>query len=113
MPNQTVYMSRLLKPYFFIFAVSLTLVLLAGPPLAIAKNLPTRCNLFNKKMADNKESCAHRSMISKIQDKSFVAEAIIFSNAGLEVIDFLMIPSSIASVSFSSRSHTVFNPLRC
>ncbi len=106
-------MSRRLKPYFLIIAVSLAFALFFGPPFAIAKNLPTICNLFSKKMGDKTGSCGHRSMISKIQDKSFQVEAFLFFNVGLQTTDSYIISSSLTSFSFSLGSHTLFNPLRC
>ena len=106
-------MSRRLKPYFLIIAVSLALALFLGPPFAIAKNLPTICNIFSKKMGDKTGSCGHRSMISKIQDKSFQVEAFLFFNAGVQTIDSFIISGDPTSFSFSLGSHTPFNPLRC
>ena len=101
------------KSCFFIIAVSLTIVLLFGLPLAIAKNLPTVCNIFNKKMADKAGSCGHRAMFSKFQDKSFEVEAVLSSNVDLETSHFSMIQIDPLSVSISFRSNTQSDPLRC
>jgi len=106
-------MSRRLKPYFLIIAVSLTIGLLFGLPLAMANNLPTICNIFNKKMGDKTGSCGHRSMISKFQDKSFEVEAVLFGHIDLETSESFILPSKPTSLSFSLGNNTQSNPLRC
>lgn len=95
-----------------IIAVLIT-VLLFGPPLAIAKNLPTICNLFDKKMADKSGSCGNRAIFSKIQDKSFDLGAILFSYLDLETSHFRVVKRNSTAPAFSSAINTQSNPLRC
>ncbi len=71
-------MSPRFRPFGFIVLTGLIITLLMGPPLAIASNLPTACNIFDKR--DKAGPCGHRAMFSKIQDKSFEAEGVLFSN---------------------------------
>ena len=106
-------MSLRLKPYVFFILVALVITLLVGPPLSIAKNLPTVCNIFDKKMADKAGSCGHRAMFSKFQDKSFEVEAVLPSNVDLETSHFSIIQINPLSVSISFASNTQSNPLRC
>jgi hypothetical protein len=106
-------MSRRLKPYGLIIAIILTVALLLGPPLAIANNLPTVCNIFVKKTTDKAGSCDHRSMVSKFQDKSVELGAILYPIADLEIGHPVIAPGIIPSSLLSSNSLAQSNPLRC
>jgi hypothetical protein len=106
-------MSRRLKSYFLMTAIILTVALLLGPPLSIAKNLPTVCNIFDKKMTEKAGSCGHRAAFSKTQDKSFEVGAALFSNVDIETSHFRIIQSTPLSVSISFTNNNQSNPLRC
>jgi len=106
-------MSRRLKPYGLIIAIILTVALLFGPPLAIASNLPTVCNVFVKKATDKAGSCGHKSMVSKFQDKSFELGAILYPVPDLEIGHPVIAASIIPSSLLSSNSLAQSNPLRC
>ncbi len=106
-------MSFRLKPHIVFILVALVITLLVGPPLSIAKNLPTVCNIFDKKMAEKAGSCGHRAMFAKFQDKTFQVEAVLSSNADLETSHFSVIQINPLSVSISFASNTQSNPLRC
>jgi hypothetical protein len=76
-------MSLRLRPHVFFILTTLLAVLLLGPPLSIAKNLPTVCNIFHKKAIDKEGPCGHRAVFSKIQDNSFEGEAVLSFDADL------------------------------
>lgn len=106
-------MSLRLKPHVFIILTTLLIALLIGPPLSIAKNLPTVCNIFYKNTADKTGACGHKAMFSKMQNNSFEVEAVLFFNVDLEFSHSLIIPNNPTSVSFTLGSNTQSNPLRC
>ncbi len=101
-----------LKKFIFITVTAVVIAFLLGPPLAMASNLPTVCNIFHKTV-DKAGPCGHRAMISKIQDKSFQVEAVLSLNVAFETGYFLIIQSNPLSVSFPLGSNPQFNPLRC
>ena len=106
-------MSGRYKTHIFIVSVALMFVFLVGPPAAFASKLPTVCNIFSKKALDKAGPCGHRAMFSKIQDKSFDAQAVLFFNLDFETSHFLIIQSNPLSVSFPFGSNAQSNPLRC
>jgi hypothetical protein len=106
-------MSHRLKSYNLIILTTLIILLLVGPPLAIANNLPTVCNIFVKKTTDKAGSCNQRFMVSKFQDKSFELGAILYPIADLEIGHPVIAPSIIPSSLLSSNSLPQSNPLRC
>ncbi len=106
-------MSLRLRPHVFFVLTTLLIALLIGPPLSIAKNLPTVCNIFDKKMAGKAGPCGHRALSSKIQDKSFEVEAVLFLTAELEFSHSLVIPNNPTSLSFPFGGSAQSNPLRC
>jgi hypothetical protein len=106
-------MANLFKRLSLIIIAALIPVLLFGPPLSIAKNLPTVCNIFDKKMTEKAGSCGHRAVFSKIQDKSFEVGAVLSFHVDLETSHFLIIQRTPLSVSISFANNTQSNPLRC
>ena len=106
-------MSLRLRPYFFSILAILLISLLLGPPLAKAKNLPTLCNIFDKKVTEKASPCGHRAMLSKVQDRSFDLGAVHFFNVDLETNHFLIIQSNPLSVSISFGNNNQYDPLRC
>jgi len=106
-------MSLRLRSFIFFILTTLLIVLVIGPPLSIAKNLPTVCNIFDKKTVDKAGSCGHRAMFSKIQDKTFDFEAVLFFEEDLESSYFLITQSNPISVSFPFGNDTQSIPLRC
>jgi hypothetical protein len=106
-------MSLRLRPYFFSILAILLISLLLGPPLAKAKNLPTLCNIFDKKVTEKASPCGHRAMLSKVQDRSFDLGAVLFFNVDLKTINFQIIENSTLSVSISVGNNIQSNPLRC
>jgi hypothetical protein len=54
-----------LKPFFVIFAATLIMALVLGPPVAFASKLPTTCNIFHNKKAAKLGSCGHDVTFSK------------------------------------------------
>lgn len=103
---------RLRHRSFLIFLI-LLVALLLGPPLSMAKNLPTICNIFDKGKAEKSGHCGHRAMSSKIQDKSPDFEAVLFFNLDLRNSGLLIIQSDSLSVLFPSGTNFQSNPLRC
>jgi len=106
-------MSLRLRPYFFFILAILLFSLVLGPPLARAKNLPTVCNIFDKKVTDKASPCGHRAMLSNTQDRSFELEAVLFFNVDLETSHFQIIRNAPLSVSISFENNNQSNPLRC
>ena len=106
-------MSLRLRPYIFFILTTLLIALLIGPPLSIAKNLPTTCNIFDKKTADKAGPCGHRATFSKMQNNSFEVGAVLFLNVDLETSHFFISQSSPISVSFPFGNYAQSNPLRC
>jgi len=106
-------MSLRLRPYFFLILAILLVSLLLGPPLARAKNLPTVCNIFDKKVTEKASPCGHRAMLSKTQDRSFDPGAVLFFNVDLETSHFPIIQSNPLSASISFGNNNQYNPLRC
>jgi hypothetical protein len=102
-----------IKKFTFIAVSALVIALLLGPPLAIAGNLPTVCNIFHKKAVDKEGTCAHRAMFSKVQDKSFEAGAVLLPSVGFETNHFLIIQTSPTSIFSLFGKSIQFNPLRC
>jgi hypothetical protein len=100
------------KKIIFITVTALVITFLIGPPLAIAGNLPTVCNIFHKKV-DKEGHCGHRAIFSKIQDKSFEVGAVLVPGVDFETSHFLIIQSNPLSVLFSFGKNTQSNPLRC
>jgi len=101
-----------LKPFFVIFAATLIMALVLGPPVAFAGKLPTTCNIFHNKKAARLGSCGHQVTFSK--DKFQGAETA-FSN-GIEFGNIetpLVLHNNHPSRSFPSA--VVFDsvPLRC
>ena len=101
------------KKFIFITVTALVIALLLGPPLAIASNLPTVCNIFHKKTVDKEGHCGHRAIFSKIQDKSFEVGAVLVPGVDFETSHFLIIQSNPLSVSFPFGSNPQSSPLRC
>jgi hypothetical protein len=58
-------MSARLKPLLFIFAATLVVALILGPPVAFASKLPTACNIFHNKKAIKLGTCGHNVTFSK------------------------------------------------
>jgi hypothetical protein len=106
-------MTNLLKKLTFIMVTALLIAFLLGPPLSFASKLPTVCNIFHKKMTDKAGPCGHRAMFSKIQDKSFEIQAVLFFNVDSETSHFLIIQNNPSSFSFPFGSNAQSNPLRC
>jgi len=106
-------MSLRLRPHVFFILITLLIALLIGPPLSIAKNLPTVCNIFDKKTADKAGPCGHGAMFSKMQNNSFEVGAVLFFNVDFEFSHSLIIPNNPTSVSFPVGSNTQSTPLRC
>jgi len=100
------------KNIIFITVAALVIIYLIGPPLAIAGNLPTVCNIFHKTV-DKAGPCGHRAMISKIQDKSFEVGAVLIPGVDFETTHFLIIRSNPLSDSFPFGSNPRSSPLRC
>ena len=59
------------KTHIFIVSVTLMILFVVGPPVAMASRLPTVCNLFSQKTTEKAGPCGHRAIFSKIQDKVF------------------------------------------
>jgi hypothetical protein len=106
-------MTNLLKKLTFIMVTALLIAFLLGPPLSFASKLPTVCNIFHKKMTDKAGPCGHRAMFSKIQDNSFEAGAILFSNVGFETNRFTIAQDSHPAFALSIGNLSQTNPLRC
>ncbi len=106
-------MSLRLRPYIFFILTTLLVALLVGPPLSIAKNLPTVCNIFDKKTGHKVGPCGHPTLFSKNQDKSVEVEAVLFFNVDLETTYFGVVQNNPTSVSFPLASNIQSNPLRC
>jgi hypothetical protein len=106
-------MSRRYKTHIIIVSVVLMILFVVGPPAAMASNLPTVCNIFSHKTTGKAEPCGHRAIFSKVQEKSFQAEAVLSFDVDFEPGHFLIIQSNPLSVSFSLGSDTQFSPLRC
>ena len=106
-------MSLRLKPHVFFILTTLLIALLIGPPLSIAKNLPTVCNIFYKNTVNKAGACGHQAMFSKMQNNSFEVGAVLFFNVDLEASHFFITQSSPISVSFPSGNDARSNPLRC
>jgi hypothetical protein len=94
-----------------IVLTGLIVLLLMGPPLSIASNLPTACNIFGKKAAGKAGPCGYRAMYSKIQDKSFEVEGVLSFNAGLETTQLLVIQNSPTSFLLPLENNTQSPPL--
>jgi hypothetical protein len=105
-------MPRRLKPYALLILTILIIVFLVGPPLAIASNLPTACNIFHKKMVDKAGCCGHRA-VSKIQDNSFNSPAVLLLSVNFEISYFLMVPNNFPSLTYLFMSDSQLTPLRC
>jgi hypothetical protein len=87
--------------------------LLLGPPLALASKLPTVCNIFHNKPIEKAGSCGHRTMFSKIQDKSFEVEAGHFFSTELGTSHFTAVSNSFP-IRFSEIADLPqSSPLRC
>jgi hypothetical protein len=106
-------MSPRLRPHSFFILATLFVALLLGPPLSIAKNLPTVCNIFDKTKAPKSGPCDHRAMFSKFQDKSFEAGAVLFSQVDFVPSHFGVVQNNSATVPFPLASNTQSSPLRC
>ena len=102
-----------LRHHLFLIFLILFVALLLGPPLSIAKNLPTVCNIFDKDKAEKSGHCGHRALFSKIQDKPPDAVAVLFSNVDLENRCLLNIQSDSLSIFFPFGTNPSSNPLRC
>ena len=105
-------MSGRLTPGRVIFAATLIIALVLGPPVSFAGKLPTTCNIFHHKKAVKLGSCGHQVTFSK--DKFQGAETA-FSN-GIEFGNIetpLVLHNNHPSRSFPSA--VVFDsvPLRC
>ena len=100
------------KEIIFITVTALVITFLIGPPLAIAGNLPTVCNIFHKTV-DKEGHCGHRAIFSKIQDKSFQVGAVLVPDVDFETNHLLIIQSNPLSVSFPFGSNPQSSPLRC
>ena len=106
-------MSHRFRLFGFIVLTSLIVVLLMGPPLAIASKLPTICNIFYKDQMDKSRHCGQQSVFSKIQHKTFEFGAVFVSNTDLEIHHFL-VPQTIYPTFFLSIGDFLqSNPLRC
>jgi len=106
-------MSLRSKPHLYLIFAALFVALLLGPPLSIAKNLPTVCNIFDKTKAPKSGPCDHRAMFSKFQDKSFEAGAVLLSPVDFVTSHFGVVQNNSASVPFPLASNTQSSPLRC
>jgi hypothetical protein len=105
-------MSLRLRPHSFLIPAILLVALFLGPPLSIAKNLPTACNIFDKAKAHKSGPCDHRAMFSKFQDKSLEVEAGLVSHANFEMSLFLMTPQNPLFVFLPFGRNTQSSPLR-
>ncbi len=102
-----------LRPYSYLILLTVFVALLFGPPLSMAKNLPTVCNIFAKGKAEKSGHCGHRAMFSKVQDKAPEAAVITFSNPDLENSRLAINRSDSLSGSFPPGTNSQSNPLRC
>ena len=84
-------MLRRQKTHILIISVALMILFVAGPPVTMASNLPTVCNIFSHKKSEKAEPCGHRAIFSKAQDKSFQVEAVLSFNVDFETSHFLII----------------------
>jgi len=106
-----VKMSGRLKPYLLIFLVTLVIILLFSPPLSFASKLPTVCNIFKEKKANQSGPCGHNVTFSK--DKSHAGEAVLASGTGLEVSHSIMLWDDHSSFSFPYLNIPNSKPMRC
>jgi hypothetical protein len=106
-------MSQHFRPYSLTIFTTLIIALLLGPPLSIAKNLPTVCNIFHKKAMDQTTPCGKRAMFSKIQDKSLEVQAALFSNEDLEISHLTITENNFPSFLLPVGSIAKIIPLRC
>jgi len=106
-------MSRRYKTHIFIISVALMTLFVVGPPAAMASNLPTVCNIFSHKTTGKAEPCGHRTVFSKVQDKSLQVGAVLSFDVNFEAGNFLTIQGNPFSMSFPLGDNPQFNPLRC
>jgi len=60
-----------LKPHILLVLLIAAAALVITPPLSMAKNLPTTCNIFQQKGPAKHGHCSNGQTFSKIQDKAF------------------------------------------
>jgi hypothetical protein len=105
-------MSARLKPFLFIFAATLIVALILGPPMAFASKLPKECNIFHNKKPVKLGTCGHNVTFSK--DK-FDAHDMASSDgleSGSDKIP-LIVQSSHPPLFLSPALLSDFAPLRC
>ncbi len=77
-------MTGRLKKFIFVTVTAVVIAFLLGPPLAIASNLPTVCNIFNKKQIEKSGPCKNHVTFSK--DKYYeggLAILIVVTDLGI------------------------------
>ena len=106
-------MLRRHKTHILIISVALMILFVAGPPVTMASNLPTVCNIFSHEKSEKAEPCGHRAIFSKAQDKSSQVEAVMPFDVDFENGNFLIIQSNPLSVTLAFESNSQSTPLRC
>ena len=106
-------MPRFDRKHILFVSVVLMILFVVGPPVAMASNLPTVCNIFSQKKSEKAEPCGHRAIFSKSQDKAFQVEAVLSFDVDFENGNFLIIQSNPLSVTLAFESNPQSTPLRC
>ena len=105
-------MSVRLKPLLVIFAATIIMALVLGPPVAFASKLPTTCNIFHNKKAAKLGSCGHNVTFSK--DKFQVHEMAFSSGIESGSIEIpVILQNNQPSCFFPSHVLLDSVPLRC
>ncbi len=102
-----------LRPHIFFILIFTALALVITPPLSVAKNLPTICNIFNKTTSEKPGPCGHRAVFSKVQDKGFEFEASYQGQSDLAQSDFVFVPLDGSAFFPIAAENIQFAPLRC
>lgn len=99
------------KTYIFMFLMGLAFIMLLGPPLAMATNLPAGCHIFHNKKAAKLGSCWHNVTFSK--DKLPFGEMAFSAGPDPIINQTILIQNN--DLSIFSRFVTILNsePLRC
>ncbi len=106
-------MVRHLRSHILYVAVIIVAALLLAPPLSMAKNLPTFCNIFNKKMSEKPGSCGHRAALSKILDKGLEFEATYPGQLDLGPSQSVSVSTIPSFLFYSLESVLLSTSLRC
>jgi hypothetical protein len=99
------------KTHIFIFLMGLAVIMLLGPPLAMATSLPAACNIFHNKKAAKLGSCWHNVNFS--EDKLAFGEMAFSAGPNPVINQTILIQNN--DLSFFSRFVIILNsePLRC